>query len=64
LPPGGPEQLFAALVFLVMAAFVASGTATSARWRYWLRVTAVLGFAAAIAVALAGIAAWLWDGVR
>lgn len=59
MPLGAPDRLFGALVLLVMAAFVAAGSAPTARWRARLRLISLLGFAAAVAIALAEAAMWL-----
>lgn len=60
----GRERLLAALVLLVMALFVASGFAAPVRWRGPLRLAAIVGFAAALGVALVAIALWLAAGGR
>ncbi len=53
------HRLFAALILMVMALFVASGVPPTARWRRPLRIAAITGFFIALAVALAEIAFWL-----
>ena len=48
-----PQRLFAALMLLVMALFLASGYLPAAPWRRHLRRAAIVGFLLALAVALA-----------
>ena len=55
------QQLFSALILVVMALFVASGLPAAARWRRPLRLLAVIGFCVAVAAALAAIVLW-WTG--
>ena len=53
------QQMFSALILLVMALFVATGTPPAARWRRQLRLAAIIGFLIAVAAALVEIAIWL-----
>ena len=53
------QQMLAALTFLVMALFVASGYPPAARWRREIRIAAIALFFVAIAAALIEIAIWL-----
>lgn len=55
------QRLLSALILLVMALFVASGTPGAGRWRRPLRAAAVIGLAAAVALAL-GDSLWWWLG--
>jgi hypothetical protein len=57
-------RLLSALVFVVMALFVATGVPGAARWRRALRRAAIIGFAVAVALALAEIGLWLAGGGR
>ncbi len=52
------QRLFAALMFLVMALFVASGLPAAAERRRLLRRLAIIGFALALAAALIEIGVW------
>ena len=54
-------RLFNALVLIVMALFVASGMQGAGRWRRPLRLAAIIGFAAAVVLALAETGMW-WAG--
>lgn len=56
------DRLFAALVLLVTALFLAAGYLPAAPWRRHLRRAAVAGFLFALAVALVRIAFWLIIG--
>lgn len=57
--PFDRQRLFAALVLLVTALFLAAGYAPAAPWRRHLRRAAIAGFLVALAVALVHIAFWL-----
>jgi hypothetical protein len=51
-------RLLSALILVVMALFVASGTPGAARWRRPMRQAAILGFLVAVALAVIEIALW------
>ena len=53
------QQMLAALVFLMMALFVASGYPPAARWRREIRIAAIALFFVAVAIAFFEIAMWL-----
>jgi drug/metabolite transporter (DMT)-like permease len=53
------QRLLTVLMLLAMAFFVASGTAFAGRWRRQFRLAAIVGFLAALAIALVEIAVWL-----
>ena len=55
------QQAIAALIFLVAALFVASGTMSAARWRRPLRAAAIACFVLAVIAALVEIGRWLAD---
>lgn len=57
--PFDRQRLFAALVLLVSALFVAAGMPPTARWRLRLRRAVILAFALAAAVAIGETALWL-----
>jgi len=57
------QQMLAALMFLVMALFVASGYPPAARWRREIRIAAIVLFCVAVVIALIEIAMW-WGGQR
>jgi hypothetical protein len=56
------QQMFGALILLVMALFVAAGMPPAARWRRPLRVATIIGFLIALAAALVEIVFW-WTGI-
>ncbi len=53
------QRLLVALILVVMALFVSTGTPFAARWHRQLRRAAIVGFFIALALALAEIALWL-----
>jgi hypothetical protein len=53
------QQLLSALILLAIAFFVAAGTPFASRWQRQLRLAAIVGFLAALVVALVEIARWL-----
>jgi hypothetical protein len=55
------QQMFSALILLVIALFVASGVPPATRWRRELRFAAIAAFGAAVFWALIKIAFWLAD---
>lgn len=58
------QRLIGALILLVMALFVAGGAPGAGRWRRPLRVAAMIGFTAAVALALGETVRWLAGGGR
>jgi hypothetical protein len=58
------EQLFLALMLLVIALFVAGAYPPAARWRRELRITAIVAFCAALGWALVETAMWWMAGGR
>ena len=58
MTPFDRQRLLMALILLVMAAFVASGVPSAGRWRRHLRAAAIIGFTAAVLVALVEISLW------
>ncbi len=55
------ERALSAIILLVMALFVASGTPAAGRWNRPLRLAALIGFGVALALALGETAFW-WAG--
>lgn len=55
------QRLLSAIIVLVMTLFVASGTPGAGRWRRPLRAAAIIGLAAAVALALGESVGW-WLG--
>ena len=53
------QQMFSALILLVIALFVAAGFPPAARWRRELRLGAVVAFCAALGWALIEIGRWM-----
>ena len=53
------QRLLSALILLAMAFFVAGGMPLAGRWHRQFRLAAIVGFLAALVVALAEIARWL-----
>jgi len=56
------QRLLSALILVVIALFVSTGTPSAARWRRRLRLAAIIGFLIALAAALTEIVFW-WTGV-
>ena len=56
------HRLLSALILLAIAFFVAGGTPFAGRWHRQLRLAAIVGFLAALVVALIEIALWLSYG--
>ena len=55
------QRLLNAIILLVMALFVAGGAPGAGSWRRPLRLAAIIGFAAAVALALGETVLW-WTG--
>jgi hypothetical protein len=55
------QQMFSALILLVIALFVASGYPPASRWRRELRLGAVIAFCAALFWALIELGLWMAD---
>jgi hypothetical protein len=52
------QQMFLALILLVMALFVAGAYPPAARWRRQLRIATIVAFCAAVGWALMEIGLW------
>ncbi|HEX2150630.1 MAG TPA: hypothetical protein VHG31_01370 [Stellaceae bacterium] len=58
------DQMFSALMLLVIALFVAGAFPPAARWRRELRIGAIVAFCVAFGWALVEIGSWWLGGTR
>ena len=61
MSPFERQQLFAALIFLIMTLFLAAQLPLAARWRRVLQIASIAGFVVGLVLAMREIVQW-WFG--